>query len=426
MQCVAIVLNMPFDSGSVSYARFRIVGGPDAVDAELLAALAENVARPPSVGARPEMQAGWAGPRHVYDTDFDPASVVFGETLLLGIRIDTNRVPPELRRAYRAMAERSRAAESATGFASRREKREAKDEADEKCREELGSGRHVKSKHVPVLWNVRERIVFAPIFSDAAGANLRDLFAATFDATVEPLSAGALAHELLSARGLARSHEDAKPSTFTPPPPAAHAENGGNGALPSVPWTFAVPEHKDFLGNEFLIWLWAQSEVGSASIETARGSVAIAIDRSLSMDCAWDVTGKQTLNADGPTRLPEAAMALKIGKWPRKAGMIIAAGGVQCELTFQADRFLVTGCKLPKPDEPPVTSRETIEHRMNALEAIDVALVALFDVFLQRRIGTAWQPERQRIRDWILSKAGVRGARTAPAPRPELIGTAVS
>jgi hypothetical protein len=323
------------------------------------------------------------------------------------------------------MAERARAADSEAGFVSRREKREAKDEADERCREELASGRHVKSKHVPVLWHVRERTILAPIFSDSTAASLRDLVAATFDAAVEPLSSGALAHELLSARGLARSHEDAVPSTFTPPPPAAHAENGGNGALPSVPWTFAMPEHKDFLGNEFLLWMWAQSEVGSASIETARGSVAIAIDRSLNMDCAWEVTGKQTLTADGPTRLPEAAMALRIGKWPRKAGMIIAAGGVQCELTFQADRFLATGCKLPKPDDPPASPREAIEHRINVLETIDAALVALFDAFLQRRFGSAWQSERQRIRDWILSKAGVRGARTTPAPRPELIGASV-
>jgi hypothetical protein len=61
------------------------------------------------------------------------------------------------------------------------------------------------------------------------------------------------------------------------------------------------------------------------------------------MQCAWDATGKQTLTAAGPSRLPEARCGLQHGKWPRKAGLILAAGGDQFEMTLQADRFQLTG-----------------------------------------------------------------------------------
>jgi hypothetical protein len=341
--------------------------------------------------------------------------VAFGETLLLGLRIDTNRLPAEIRRAYRAMAESARAAASETGLVSKREKREAGEEADERCRQELATGRHVRSIHVPVVWDLRRRLLLAPIFSDTTSAVLRELFAATFDGSLEPLSSGALASELLSARGLGRDYEDLTPSPFTPPPPAAHDEDGRGTTIPTPPWSFGGPEPKDFLGNEMLIWLWATCETGSAMIETKHGEVAIAIDRALDMDCAWDATGKQTLRADAPTRLPEAGAALRIGKWPRKAGLMIAAEGEQWELTFQADRFLITGAKLSKPEEPPASPRELIEMRLASLEALDRAMVDLFDAFLAQRASGAWPTQRQRIREWIGTRTGRRPVRSDPA-----------
>ncbi len=413
---------MPFLSGSVSYARFRVTGGPTAVDHDLLAALEGNVLKPPSAGPRPEIQAGWAAPRHLFDTNFNPDAVVIGESLLLGLRIDTNRIPAEVRRAHRVMAETARATESPTGFASRREKRDARDEAEEQCRRELATGRHIKSKLIPILWNVRDRLLFAPIFSDAPSAALRDLMMGSFEASLQSLSSGGLAFELLSGKGLTRDYEDFSPTPFTSPPTNAESSGMGDAATPAVPWSYGGPEPKDFLGNEFLIWLWAHSEMDSAEFETTAGTVALAFDKALDMDCAWDVTGKQTLRADGPTRLPEATKALQGGKWPRKAGLILAANAEQWQLTFQADRFLLTAVKLPKPEESPETEREAIEMRLSSIETLDRAMTGLYRVFLEKRISSAWSTERSRIRKWIAARGTPRRVEpTAPLKFAEAV-----
>jgi hypothetical protein len=402
---------MAFDRGSVSYARFRVDGGPDAVSSEVLEALAANVLTPPGIGAPPEVQTGWVAGRHVYDTDFDPALVAYGDDLLFGLRLDVSRVPAELRRAYRAMAEAARAPGGTD--AGRANEREAREEAEDRCREELATGRHTRSRLIPIVWNVPGRTLLAPVFTDVASVALRDLFAATFDAQLEPYSSGTLAAEMLAARGRSRDHEDIAPSSFTPSPPAARAEEGRAVDVPVVPWTLTDPAAKDFLGNELIVWLWAQSEIGNAVVETERGAVAFVIDRSLDMDCAWQVTGRQMLRADGPTRLPEALVALRTGKWPRKVGLILAADGEEWTLALQGDRFLVSGARLPRPAEPPASPREAIEQRMSSIAALDAALVDLYRTFLDRRTASGWSSERARISEWIQSLGATR--RPAPA-----------
>ncbi|MBT8484370.1 MAG: hypothetical protein KJO43_02250 [Phycisphaerae bacterium] len=391
---------MPFRQGVIAYARFRVHDGPRVVDSALLDALEEHALRPASVGTPPELQAGWTAGRHVYDTTYDAETIVFGERLLFGLRLDTNRVPASIRQAYVAMAQETlRGRQNGNGGGAGR--RAAQEEAQERCREELAAGRHLRSRMLPALWDVSRHLVFVPAFSDATVNALAELFAVTFDARLEPLSAGALARERLETSGLRRDYEDLGPTPFTGAPPAA-----AGGDVPAVPWSHMGPEPKDFLGNEFLIWLWSQTEIGSATISTGEGEVAIAIDRTLDMECAWDVTGKQMLRANGPARLPEAVASLRTGKWPRKLGLVMAAGGEQWELSFQGDRFAVSGAKLPKPEETPASEREAVEGRLNTLDTLDRALVALFHQFLAERTGEGWPSERDTLRRWI------RGGRT--------------
>jgi hypothetical protein len=405
---------MGFRSGSVAYARFRVEGGPPHPGTELLEALAGGVLAAPPVGAPPEVQAGWTAGRHVLDRGFDAETILFGDHLLFGLRVDVNRVPEEIRRAYRALAETAMAPDA--GGAARRAARE---EADEQCRRELAEGRHRRSRLVPILWDVPGRLLLAPAFGDTVVAALGDLFTTTLDGRLVPLSSGAMARETLETTGRRRDYEDAAPSPFTAPPlgaardeSAARPRPGGSGA-PIVPWAAPGPEPSDFLGNEFAIWLWERTETASAVIDVpGGGAVAVAIDRTLDMDCAWDVTGKQMLRASGPTRLPEAAAALRHGKWPRKLGLTLAAAGDQWELTLQADRFLVSGARLPKPEEAPSSAREHVEQRISSIAGLDRAIAGLFRSFLDQRFAGAWPSSRARMRDWIRD----RGAPRAHAP----------
>jgi len=417
-----IVRPMPFRTGSVSYARFRVVNGPDAPGSDVLDQLAANAISPDSEGPPPEIKAGWVAGRHLMDQAFEPEVVMYGNALLFGFRIDTNRVPAEIRRAHRAMAE-SRLVDRAgggptwsagSGAAARQAARE---EAEDLCRQEVASGRHRRSKMIPVYWDVPRRMLLTPVFSDAHAEILRDLFAATFDADLETMSSGAIALHRLSAQGRTRDHEDAMPTAFTSPPPAAEAEGGHDPSTPTVPWAMGGPEPKDFLGNEMLLWLWARTELDAPMIETGQGEIGVVIDRALDMSCAWGVTGTQSLRGHGPARLPEAAAGLRIGKWPRKLGLMLAAGGEEWELTLQGDRFLVSGAKMPKPDEPPASDRELVEFRLASLDALDRALLALFDAFLAERMSSSWPSTRDRYRTWI----NRHRATPVELPRPDLV-----
>lgn len=405
---------MPFRHGSISFARFRLAGDvPTAADDALFDRLAEHTVQPPSVGAPPELQAGWCAGRHVFDASFDADTMLFGEHLLPGVRIDTNKVPAEIRKAYRAMAESAYAMNSPTGVLSRSEKQAAKEEAEARCRQELADGQHRSSKLIPVWWDLARRMIYAPCFSDASVTALNTLIFESFDATIDFASSGALAHEWLSEQGKTRDFDDAKPSRFTPPPAHATNDDGRDLATPAVPWALGGPEPKDFLGNEFLIWLWWMIEAEEGLISTNIGEIAVIIDAVLDMDCAWDATGKQSLRATGPARLPEARKALEFGKWPRKAGLILAHRGEQWSLTLQADRFLFTGVKLPKPegDDAPKSPREEIEQRLNSLEQLDRTMLALYHAFLRTRFDPTWSGVRERISKWI---RGERAAKSMP------------
>ena len=56
---------------------------------------------------------------------------------MFSLRLDTHKVPAEVKRAYKKMNEAAAAAESPTGFASKREKREAAEAANDQARAEL-------------------------------------------------------------------------------------------------------------------------------------------------------------------------------------------------------------------------------------------------------------------------------------------------
>lgn len=422
---------MSFRSGTVSWSRFRAFGEPPAgVDDALLKRLEKHIIEPPSVGTPPEFAAGWCAGRHVLDEDFSYDACGFGSVLLAGVRIDTNRVPAEIRRAYRAIAEGERAAGTETGFLSRAEVRAAREEAERRCAEELSEGRHRNSKLVPILWDLPSGRMLAPLNGERTQTLVRDLVMSTLELRLQPRTAGALAWDLLSDRGLTSELDDARPSILTPAPAerpgsssAMAAESGERrpGAHPDVPWAAASPEPKDFLGNEFLLWLWWSTELSEGLVSTARGEIAVVIDRTLDLECAWGITGQTSIRGDAPTRRPEASKALQHGKWPRRCGLIISApsGGLasdvrgsddlQWTLTFQADRFQVSSAALPEIDEAR-SAREIIEQRIARMLALDDVLVALYDAFLTIRFSRGWGAHREQLSSWIMT-------RDAPPPR---------
>ncbi len=159
---------------------------------------------------------------------------------------------------------------------------------------------------------------------------------------------------------------------------------------------------KDFVGNEFLVWLWWRCDEHEGEVRTGPDSdpAYLVIDRSLAMDCAFEVRGKQALTGHGPARLPEARVALRHGKWPRKIGLLLTDGERSYELNLQGDQLIVGACKLPEIEDAE-NPRELTEGRLIAIAELDELLQGMYGTFLAERCGEGWPGVRDQIKQWM-------------------------
>src|SRR5688572_23980357 len=353
---------MGFASGSISFRRFAVVGShPGTIDQDLLDKLAEHALHTPEVGIPAEAEYGWSGGRHLLDAVFSFENNVFADALHFALRIDTNKVPAELKRAYAAIEEEAAAATNPSGFISKNQKRDVRDIVRRRVDDELRTGRFRRSKLLPVLWDVPAQILYCAANGPSL-EQLMELFERTFGLTLMPLSAGALAQRFLQPKGRQRDYEDFKPTRFV-------QSAGGEGEWPEYPWVMKGPEPKDFLGNEFLLWLWHEAEANSGTVNSPAGEVSILFDRSLELDCAYGQTGKDTFRATGPTRMPEAREGLRAGKVPRKAAMVLEISGLQFGFTFNPETFALTAVNIGKVEDA-ATPRILFEERIALLRQL--------------------------------------------------------
>jgi recombination associated protein RdgC len=380
---------MGFFSGRVSCTRFRVVGhAPGMFGPEHLERLEGHAAGTQKVLSADGVEVGWAAGDHILDTRFDLAKNVINETLHFAVRIDQQKLPADLLRAYTQVEVEALAANNPSGLPSTRQKREAKQNALARLEDEARDGRFLKRKAYPVLWDAGSNEVLVGTGSGAVIDRLHTLFQQTFGQSFEPLSAGRQAFLLAEARQQTRGVDDAEPSPFVP---------GLSGT--QVAW---VPDEnsRDFLGNEFLLWLWFMLDSETDTITLSDGSqAAVMLTRTLVLECPRAQTGKETITSDGPTQLPEARRAIQAGKLPRRVGMIVVRHDQQYELTFQGENLSVSGARLPAPEA--VDERARLEERVTQLRHLLETLDLLYDTFCRTRTTDDWPKELARMQKWL-------------------------
>jgi hypothetical protein len=383
---------MGFLNGRITYARYRVSGpsplpfGEEVLEPAQLHAIGRHGAPDPTDG----VSAGWAGGDHVLDLAFDLAKNLINDALHLAIRIDTDKVPGALLRAYTKIETDARAQLNPSGFPTKAQRQEAKEAARIRAEAEAADGRFRRMAHYPVLWDGQSNILYAGATSTSVLDRLQTLFRETFGRTLEPITAGRLAFEQARARGHERSVEDFGPTGFV----------GEDASYTSVAWAESDPSSRDFWGNEFLIWLWHTLQNVGDTIALPDGSEAtVMVAKTLTLDCPRGETGRDQLTNEGPTRLPEAFRALQAGKLPRKAGLIIVRHDAQYELTLQAETLAVSGANLPKIEG--ASGHELHAARIDSLRHLAETLDLLYDAYGQRRTSPEWSGELGRIRRWL-------------------------
>jgi hypothetical protein len=190
-------------------------------------------------------------------------------------------------------------------------------------------------------------------------------------------------------------------------------------------------ERGRFVGREFLVWMWFESEVLEGTLETrAEGSFELWPEAAITL-----VQEKEQSRLKGaiPSSQPEAAEALRQGKLPTQARMRVIRDGLEYALTFTADTLTLSSVRIPATLK--AENDEQFEERMDLVEKLDRLFGSLYADFLVLRLGAAWdQRVAPAIRAWIRDdgsldldayqrakrEALAKKKKGAEAPRPNL------
>ncbi len=398
---------MAFASGSIALKRFSVAGqAPARAEEAMIEALASHAIGADSLRPADHLEVGWITGEHILDTDFSFARNAIADGLHFAMRIDSHRPPADLVRSY--CKENERAMLQATGreFLSRTERREAREQALARAEQEARAGAFRRMKSIPVFWDFRRGEAYLGTAATTAIDAFATLFQETFDLAAVPLSAGELAARWSARAGENRYFEDCRPAFFVPPPEGVDPAEG--------PPIGDEARSRDFLGTEWLTWLWYAAEVESAEIAVAPGrAVAVFFEKALDLKCTFNLNGAISVRAEDPAGLPESRVALAGGKHPVRAGLQVASGGESFGLALRGDAMSCSGIRLSPPTEAS-TPRDVFEDRMQKLRELIEALDGLYGVFLRRRLSSRWPQTLNAIRNW--AAAGAAGPMRDVAP----------
>jgi hypothetical protein len=392
---------MGFFSGRVSFLRFRVDGPtPGNFGLEHLEKLSCHAVGKQKTESKDGTEVGWIAGDDIFDVGFELAKNVVGDTLHFSLRVDTQKLPADLLRAYTRSELQALAADNPSGKPSVTQKKEAKEAARQRLEEEAKDGRFTRRKAYPLLWDGQANQILIGTTSAGALDHAQKLFQETFGCSLTLMNAGQIALQQVEARGQPDSLPDLQPSAFVPTSGASE-----------VAWV-NDPSSPTHLGNEFLLWLWFVLEDEGDTLSLADGSeVAVMLVRTLALECPRGLSGSETIRSDGPTRLPEARRAIQAGKLPRQAGLILVRHDNQVELTLQAETLAVGGAKLPAGEEG--EERTRLEERVSRLRHLIETVDLLFGVFLKRRLGSDWPTELACMQRWLRQEERGRAAEVA-------------
>ena len=388
---------MGFLSGSVTLECFRIDGekprqfGPEHVK------ILERFAIGQIETSSPEQaDVGFLAGGHLFDLDFGLEKNVIGEALHCAVRIDANQIPAAVRKAWLQIELAAITTDNPSGRPTKVQRQEAKEAVAARCEEEAKSGRFCRMQQFPVLWDARQGILFFGGTSVAAGEQCCDLCSRAFGFELGRLTAGRRAQEWAAEAKRRKALEDVIPSAFQ-----------SNNPCAEIAWWNNESGNFDFLGNEFLLWLWWHWETQSDTVTLPdKSEVTGMFARTLSLQCPRDESGKETITAESPVRLPEAAQAIRTGKLPRKAGLSLFRHGEQYELTLQAETFTISGARIRTEDaEEAKGGQGILEDRIESVRGLHETVTLLFRAFCERRIGKNWPGELEQMRRWLKTDA---------------------
>ena len=163
-----------------------------------------------------------------------------------------------------------------------------------------------------------------------------------------------------------------------------------------------LQETRRFLGREFLAWLWFETELFETRFSIdGFGDCEVWLERSLALESSGErEVEKSKLTGEAPSGRPEAREALRQGKLPTQAKLVVKRGEQDFSLVLDADTLGLSGVKIPallkgEGDEP-------FYERIQLIEELEGAVEALYRSFLVLRLDASWgRTVMPAIRAWM-------------------------
>lgn len=384
---------MGFLSGSATFSRFRIINDPtggfgeehlDLLSKHKIKATGRNLYEQPSVG--------FLGGAHILDTKFDFEKNIIGEALHFGVRIDSCQIPGPVKRAWTHIELSGIMKDNPGSRPSKIQREEAKAAVEALCAEESKKGNYKKMAVIPILWDSTSDTLFVGNTSEKTVDCCLDFLNHAFGLEFSKITSGKLALEF------AADSADTIAAVYDAVPAPLHPLSDG-----TVVWWNGMKDNYDFLGNEFLLWLWWNWEVNGETISLHDGSeVSGLFARSLSLDCPIGENGKETISSDSPVTLPEAVLAVRNGKLPRKAGLTLVRNDQQYDLALQAETFSIGSARIKLLGTDAV-STDPVD-RIESIRQLAITLDLMFDEFCTARFSDDWASELPKIQSWLAAE----------------------
>jgi hypothetical protein len=157
-------------------------------------------------------------------------------------------------------------------------------------------------------------------------------------------------------------------------------------------------EKRRFIGREFLVFLWFESELFDGQIPVEGfGPCELRLESWITLSCDKE---QARLKGVMPSAEPEAHQALRQGKLPAQARLRLTVGELVYAFAFNGDTLALAAVKIPRvvKDE----ADEQFYERMYLVEELESLVAALYAKFVAVRLSAAWEQQvLPAIRAWV-------------------------
>lgn len=363
---------MSFFTGSPSFRRFQVSQVPKHVDSpDFLQSIKPTIFSP--LKEAEEVALGWVSVSNLLETKLSYEKIFKDRFLVLGLRMDKRRAPSLIFKAYLDLEEKEFLKVKGSNRLSPEEKKQLKDRVKNRCAKEFPPG----SQLYEVVWDFKKKRLYFSGTGNSVCTEMTKLFQATFGFELLPL-------DPIGLVTLDMEHQKAikkiTPSSF-------------------VETSSGIPRSdKDYLGSEFLTWLWYFSDQqGTITLDSTSFHLEMYDNLQLVSQ-----SEEEKVTIHGVTgSAKEASTALKQGKKLSSVQILIQKGEEEWIFTFKGKTFDFKSVKTPPVDDLEETDR--FVSRMQYLEEATEMIDKLYQLFLTTRLSNEWEKETlSQIRRWIL------------------------